>query len=159
MAGTSAQEGKDKEIKVARTVTSPALLTRLAHQQMYRRAAGLGASGTGAAIWTAQRLSALALVPLTIWFVAALLTHVTEPSEPAAQWLGRPFNATALGLLLLIGLRHATIGLKVILEDYIAAEGVRLVCVLAVYTIVIVSGAAALISLLVLVVASVGGPS
>lgn len=156
MAGTAAQDDKNEEIKVARTATSPALLTRLAHQQAYRRAAGLGASGTGAAIWTAQRLSALALVPLTIWFVAALLAHVTGSSEPAAQWLGRPFNATALALLILVGLRHASIGLKVILEDYIDAEGVRLVWVLAVYAIAIASGAAALISLLVLVFASVG---
>ena len=150
-------EKDSKEIKVARTETNAALLTNLRQHQAYRRAAASGASGTGAAIWTAQRLTALALIPLALWFLATLLVMLHAPAPQAAHWFGAPWNAVLLGAFVLIGLRHATIGLRVILEDYVHSEGWRAAAIGLLYLVAAITALAAIGALLVLVFTYLGG--
>jgi len=78
-----------------------------------------GSNGGTGHFWV-QRLTAIALVPLTIWFcfsVASLpqMTHAT-----LRAWLSSPFNAALMLLVVGVGLYHAKLGLQVIVEDYIA---------------------------------------
>lgn len=84
------------------------------------RAKGLGASGSGVHHWWMQRITAVALIPLTIWFVMSLLSAVMFPTpEMVATWLTSPFNAIALSLLVVAMFTHASIGLGEVIEDYV----------------------------------------
>ncbi|TYC64064.1 succinate dehydrogenase, hydrophobic membrane anchor protein [Stappia sp. BW2] len=152
------QNDKQKdEIKVARTQTDPSLLTRLAQRTAYRRATALGASGTGAAIWTVQRMTALALIPLALWFLVSILSMLHAPATTAAAWLGAPWNAALIGAFVLVALRHGTIGFRVILEDYVHSEGWRVASIALVYAIAALSALATVVGLAVLIFTHIGG--
>ena len=58
------------------------------------RAVGLGSAKEGVAHWWAQRLTAVALVPLLLWFAAALIAHVGAPRAAAVAWLASPFTVS-----------------------------------------------------------------
>src|SRR5690625_3023832 len=80
--------GHDDVIHVARTPTNPALLTRLKHDRYARQARALGAGHTGSAIFHMQRLTALALIPLSIWFVIGVIRiSMGGTHAQAAEWL------------------------------------------------------------------------
>jgi succinate dehydrogenase / fumarate reductase, membrane anchor subunit len=83
------------------------------------RARGLGSSRSGSDHYWAQRVTALALVPLVLWFVISLITVTGGDLGAVKAWLARPFNATLLLLTLLTGIWHGMLGLQVILEDYV----------------------------------------
>ena len=150
------QSGSD-EIKVARTQTNAALLTQLDQRMAYRRAHGDGASGSGSRTFVAQRLTAVALIPLAIWFVTSLLLAMTHPGEPAVAWLSRPINAGLLAALILVALRHATIGVQVILEDYVHGPGALALSKLALYGVALATALASVVGLLVILFKSIAG--
>lgn len=97
------------------------------------RALGLGSAKEGVDHWWAQRLTAIALVPLVVWFVIAVVTlagaHADLPVF--AAWIGHPLPAVLLILLLVATFYHGALGLQVVIEDYIAVEGLRLGLILA----------------------------
>ena len=148
---------KDDEIKVAKTETNAALLTQLYQRESFRRSKGYGASGTGSRIWRVQRLTALALIPLAIWFVVSLLASMTGTGADPAAWLGAPINAVLLAAFILLALRHATIGLRVVLEDYVHTRAALTTATLALYAASWLTGLAAIGGLLTLFFKSVGG--
>lgn len=94
------------------------------------KAKGLGASGEGSHHFWIQRLTALALIPLVLWFCfsIALLPEATYPSVVA--WLSSPFNAIMMALLVVVSFQHAHLGIQVILEDYIHDHSKRFIAVL-----------------------------
>lgn len=153
----SKSDKQKDEIKVARTETDLSLLTRLAQRTAYRRATALGASGTGSAIWTMQRMTAVALIPLAIWFIVSILSMLHAPSTTATAWLGEPWNAALLGAFVLVALRHGTIGFRVILEDYVHSEGWRVASIALVYAIAALSALATVVALIVLIFTHIGG--
>jgi len=73
----------------------------------------------GAAEWGAERLSALALIPLCLWGLWGAWTIAGSGYDGARAWLAQPINAVLLTITLLIGLWHASMGLKVIVDDYV----------------------------------------
>lgn len=83
------------------------------------RARGLGASGHGASHWISERVSAIALAPLSLWAVFAVLRLAGADHASAAQWVGRPVNAVLIVLTLAISCWHMHAGMRVIVEDYI----------------------------------------
>lgn len=84
------------------------------------RARGLGSAHHGVEHWWWQRVTALALVPLSVWFLYSLITSLlTSDVTHIAGWLAAPFNALALVLMLVAGLFHAKLGAQVVIEDYI----------------------------------------
>lgn len=85
----------------------------------YAAARGLGAAGHGVSHWWAQRVSAIALVPLALWLVFAIGSGVAADHATLAAWLGRPVNAILMILLLIAAFHHASLGLQVVAEDYI----------------------------------------
>jgi succinate dehydrogenase / fumarate reductase membrane anchor subunit len=90
------------------------------------RVRGLGSAKEGVQHWWMQRVTALALVPLSIWFVAGVVAMTGAPWAQAGAWIGRPLNATLMILLLGLGFHHAQLGLQVVVEDYVHAEGPKL---------------------------------
>jgi succinate dehydrogenase membrane anchor subunit len=90
------------------------------------RAIGLGSAKEGVAHWLAQRVAAVALVPLALWFVAALIRLVGGDFDRMQNWVGRPLPAILLVLLLIATFYHAALGLQVVIEDYVHAELARI---------------------------------
>jgi succinate dehydrogenase / fumarate reductase, membrane anchor subunit len=86
------------------------------------RAIGLGSAKEGVEHWLVQRITAVALVPLALWFVAALIGLVGADFDTVQGWVGRPLPAVLLVLLLIATFYHVSLGLQVVIEDYIHAE-------------------------------------
>jgi succinate dehydrogenase / fumarate reductase membrane anchor subunit len=90
------------------------------------RAIGLGSAKEGVAHWWAQRITAIALVPLALWFVIAIIGLVGADLDAVQDWIGRPLPAILLVLLLIAMFYHVSLGLQVVIEDYIHAELAKL---------------------------------
>ena len=82
------------------------------------RALALGSSRKGAGEWWAERLSAIALVPLTIWFAASVIALTGSDHAAFVAWLETPFATVCMLLLLIALFHHMALGLQVIIEDY-----------------------------------------
>ena len=112
------------------------------------RARGLGSAKTGVEHWWAQRLTALALIPLSIWFVVAVITHIGADHGVARAWIGQPVNAGLLILLIAATFHHAHLGLQVVIEDYVHGEAVKLATLIVVKGAAIVGSLAAVLAVL-----------
>jgi len=89
------------------------------------RARGLGSAKEGLGHWIQQRVTAVALVPLSIWFILSAISLAGSHYEQFQAWLAIPGN-TALMLLLLFALfHHAQLGVQVVIEDYIHGRGAK----------------------------------
>jgi succinate dehydrogenase / fumarate reductase membrane anchor subunit len=113
---------------------------------------GLGSSKSGSAHWWAQRLTAFALIPLTIWFVCAIIRLAGLPREAVAEWAARPLVAALLIALVVATFHHLQLGIQVVIEDYMHGEHNRLASLLVMKAIVILMALAAVISVLKLAV-------
>lgn len=83
---------------------------------------GLGSAHSGAHHWWLERLTSLALVPLSVWFLFGLLTHLGNSRAVVAAWLAKPLVSLTFAALMLITFLHAKMGLQVIIEDYVHTE-------------------------------------
>jgi len=94
------------------------------------RAIGLGSAKKGAGHWCAERVSAVALVPLTVWFAAEIIAHSGSDHPTFIAWLSAPLAATLMILLLIALFYHTALGLQVVIEDYVHS-GAKFVAVIA----------------------------
>jgi succinate dehydrogenase / fumarate reductase membrane anchor subunit len=108
------------------------------------RVRGLGAAHGGTHHWWAQRLTALALLPLSLWFVLSVLRLGGLPRSAVAHFASHPVNAALLAGLVIATFHHAQLGLQVVVDDYIHHERTRMATLLA------IRGAAALLGLIAL---------
>ncbi len=120
------------------------------------RVRGLGAAKEGVSHWWAQRLTALALVPLSLWFVASLATLAGADHAVVRAWVSSPLVASLLILLVVATLYHAYLGLQVVIEDYVHHEGAKLVWMLAVRVTCLVLATVGVLSVLVLLLGDAG---
>jgi succinate dehydrogenase / fumarate reductase, membrane anchor subunit len=90
------------------------------------RAVGLGSAKEGVEHWWLQRITAVALVPLGLWFVIAIIQLVGADVESVRDWVGSPLPAILLVLLLIATFYHAALGLQVVVEDYVHTELTKL---------------------------------
>jgi succinate dehydrogenase / fumarate reductase membrane anchor subunit len=88
-------------------------------QSMLRRVRHLGSARNGLQEWRLQRRTALALIPLGLYFVASMLRLATSDQMSAAAWLASPVPALLTILFMLTLLSHAVVGLRSILIDYV----------------------------------------
>ncbi len=88
---------------------------------------GLGSAKSGTHHWWMQRLTAVALVPLSLWFVASLISVVTADHTTAVAWLHSPLVAILACALIVAVFYHGQLGLQVVLEDYVHTEPWKLV--------------------------------
>ena len=100
------------------------------------RAMGLGSAKEGAEHWWMARVSAVALIPLTLWFVASIIAHTGSDYVTFIVWLRMPLVSILMVLLLIALFYHTALGLQVVIEDYVHSEAkfgaliaVRLGCV------------------------------
>ena len=113
-----------------------------------KRARGLGSAHFGTEHFWAQRLSAVTLIPLSIWFMVALLSHLVKADENGiSQWLHHPLNALALGALIVTLFVHARLGIQTVLEDYLHCEVKKIVALVLLNLFTFGFGAAALMAL------------
>ena len=83
------------------------------------RARGLGSAKHGAGHWISERVSSIALVPLTVWATYGVIRLAAGDYGFAVHWVSDPLNATLLVLTLAVGFFHMQSGLRVVIEDYI----------------------------------------
>ena len=112
------------------------------------RARGLGSAKSGLHHWWHQRVSAVAMVGLVSWMVVLLFSLVDADYQTALNILAHPVNATIVVLFVAVGFWHASLGLQVVLEDYVANEGVRLIAILAIKMAASVTAILAILSVL-----------
>jgi succinate dehydrogenase / fumarate reductase membrane anchor subunit len=113
----------------------------------------LGSAGEGVGHWWAQRVTAIALLPLTLWFAIALLTHSLQSYEVMRGWLGQPWVAVFTILLVFTLAWHAKLGVQVVIEDYVHAKGTKTLLLLLSTFVFVVAGVAAIFAILVLALA------
>jgi succinate dehydrogenase / fumarate reductase membrane anchor subunit len=88
---------------------------------------GLGASGEGAHHWWVQRLTSVALVPLSVWLLVSLLTLPSLDFVTLVSWIGGSWTACLLILFVLTASWHSSLGIQVIIEDYVHDPGLKTV--------------------------------
>jgi succinate dehydrogenase / fumarate reductase, membrane anchor subunit len=87
---------------------------------------GLGSAHSGTAHFWHQRMTAVALVPLSIWFVSSALAYVGAPGGAVAAYFAQPINAVPMFLFIVATTYHMSLGLQTIIEDYVHDEGVKI---------------------------------
>lgn len=90
------------------------------------RARGLGAAKDGTGHWWAQRVSALALIPLTFWFVVSLASHTGGGYAATLVWVSSPVTVVLLSIYLAVAFYHSQLGLQVVVEDYVHHEWLKM---------------------------------
>lgn len=95
------------------------------------RARGLGSARAGSHHWWVQRLTAVALIPLTLWFIFSAIRLTGATHEVALNWLGEPLHIVLMLALVLATFHHLQLGMQVVIEDYLHNDGPRLVALLA----------------------------
>jgi succinate dehydrogenase / fumarate reductase, membrane anchor subunit len=114
------------------------------------RVRGLGTAKEGVHHWWMQRVSAVALIPLTLWFVIALVAHIGADYTATRAWLGSPITFGLMVLLIGATFYHAQLGLQVVIEDYIHHEGGKIALILMTKLASLVLALAAVVALLVI---------
>ena len=112
------------------------------------RARGLGSAKSGLGHWWAQRVSAIALVPLTLWFIYHLLALGHAPHEAVVAWASGPLSLTLLLTLAGMTFYHMQLGLQVVIEDYIHDDLRRLMALLAMKAAAILLAVTAIVAIL-----------
>ena len=89
------------------------------------RVRGLGSAHHGGEHWLTERVTSIALLFLGVWLLASLLMLPKLDQRTLIEWLHGPSGAIPMALLVIIGVRHALDGVKVVVDDYVHEEGSR----------------------------------
>ncbi len=112
--------------------TTSASTRQVALRTPLGRVRGAGSAKSGSHHWWMQRVTSIALLPLTIWFILSLATSAGMTLDEARGWIGHPLNAVLLLALIGLTFHHIAAGLQVIIEDYVRRDGARIAALLAV---------------------------
>ena len=96
------------------------------------RVLGLGSARGGSSHWYAQRVTAVALVLLALWLVVSLASLADASYGQVTGWLRWPPNSALALLLVVVAAWHAVLGLQVVVEDYVADKGTRLLVLIVI---------------------------
>jgi succinate dehydrogenase / fumarate reductase membrane anchor subunit len=89
------------------------------------RVLGRGSAKDGARDWWVQRLTAAALIPLTVWFMVSILSLPALDHATVAAWMGQTWTSVFLILLVLSAAWHSQLGMRVVVEDYVHGSGMK----------------------------------
>ena len=92
----------------------------------FDRTQGLGSAHEGVGHWWMQRVTALALIPLTLWFAASLIARARDDYGAFILWLRAPFTSVLMVLLLIALFYHMALGLQVVVEDYVHTDRIKI---------------------------------
>ena len=112
------------------------------------RVLGAGAAHEGVGHWWLQRLTSIALVPLTVWFVVSLLTLPSLSYGTLVAWMSQSWTALLLILLVLTAAWHSQLGVRVVVEDYVHGTGAKTLTLVVVGFAHILIGAAGVFAVL-----------
>ncbi|ALL11990.1 succinate dehydrogenase, hydrophobic membrane anchor protein [Caulobacter henricii] len=112
------------------------------------RARGMGAARHGVGHFITERVSGIALIPLSLWGVFAGLELAASDFDGATLWLTEPLNAVLLGLLLIAALIHLQAAVQVVIEDYIHRFTTKSALVILNLFVCVLSGALGIFSIL-----------
>ncbi|MEO0616538.1 MAG: succinate dehydrogenase, hydrophobic membrane anchor protein [Pseudomonadota bacterium] len=119
------------------------------------KALGLGSAKEGTEHWWTQRVSAVAMAPLMLWFVISMLALPAHDYATVSAWLAAPVNAVLMLLASFTLLYHSALGTQVVIEDYVKGPA-KVVTLILVRFAYFVMGAAAIFAILRV---SLGAPS
>ena len=102
----------------------------------------------GVVHWKLQRISAIAMIPLIIWFVSSLVFSLFNGYDQSINWLQSPLNAT--GMVLLFGTLyfHAASGLQVVVEDYVHNKGLKIMSLIIIKLLSVLLGVLSILCVL-----------
>jgi succinate dehydrogenase / fumarate reductase, membrane anchor subunit len=112
------------------------------------RVLGLGSAKGGTAHWWAQRVSAVALVPLTLWFMISLLSLPGLDYTTVRIWLSYPMSGFLTLLLVAVSAYHSYLGTIVVVEDYVHSAGMKLLALLTLRFLYVLAGGAGMFAVL-----------
>ena len=103
---------------------------------------GTGSAKEGVHHWWLQRLTSIALVPLTVWFVVSLLSLPTFEHVTVISWMAQSWTALFLILFILVATWHSQLGVRVVVEDYVhgGAKTLTLVLITFIHALVAAAG-------------------
>lgn len=109
---------------------------------------GLGSARSGTHHWWMQRVTAVALVPLMLWFGISIARMSAMGYDAALAWLRSPVNAVLMLCCLFALFYHAKLGMQVVIEDYVRHEGVKIASLLALNFLTLLFGLASILAVL-----------
>ncbi len=112
------------------------------------RVLGLGSAKAGTDHWWAQRVSAVALIPLSLWFVISLLALPALDYSTVRAWLSFPLSGFLAVLLVAVLTYHSYLGTNEVIEDYVHAAGVKLFWLLLLRFLYVLVGGASIFAIL-----------
>ena len=112
------------------------------------RARGLGSARAGATHWWMQRLTALALVPLTLWFLCGMVRMLGASRDDVVFWMSGPLPIVLMIALVIATFHHLQAGLQVVIEDYVHHDALRIGSILLVKGLSLLLGLACIVSVL-----------
>ena len=117
-------------------------------QSNLARVRGMGSAKEGVQHWWMQRLTAVALVPLTLWLAISIIAHAGAGHAAVTAWMGQPVPAILMILLVVAGYYHAKLGIQVVIEDYVHNEGVKFAALIGLKLLTVVLGVASVFAIL-----------
>jgi succinate dehydrogenase / fumarate reductase membrane anchor subunit len=109
---------------------------------------GMGSAHSGVTHFWRQRVTAAALIPLTVWFGISVLGLVGAHEAPTLAFLSQPLNAILMAAFVVILLYHMVLGLQVVIDDYVHGNGQKLFLMLLMRGFTVAAGATAIFALL-----------
>ena len=113
------------------------------------RVLGTGSAKEGVHHWWMQRLTSIALVPLTIWFVVSLLSLPSFEHVTVISWIAQSWTALLLILFILVATWHSQLGVRVVIEDYVhgGAKTLTLVLITFMHALIAAAGVFAVLKI------------
>ena len=102
---------------------------------------GTGSAKEGVHHWWLQRLTSIALVPLTVWFVVSLLSLPSFEHVTVITWMAQSWTALLLVLFILVATWHSLLGVRVVVEDYVRGGSKTLMLVVITFIHAVVAAA------------------
>jgi succinate dehydrogenase / fumarate reductase membrane anchor subunit len=112
------------------------------------RVEGLGSAKDGTAHWWAQRVTAVALIPLTLWLAFSLLALPGLDYDTVRLWLSVPLSAFLSVLLVIVTAYHSYLGTTVIVEDYVHSTGMKVLTLTTLKFLYVLCGGAGVFAIL-----------
>jgi len=113
-----------------------------------KKAQGLGSAQHGVHHWWMQRLTAIALIPLTLWVVYVVVAMSGAPYAEVLEYFQSPFNIAMFTLFVFTAFYHAALGLQVVIEDYIHKEGFKIAALVGMKFFLALTGATSIFAIL-----------
>lgn len=112
------------------------------------QARGLGSAKDGVHHWWMQRLTAIALIPLSLWFVFSIARYHVADYPTMLAWLHNPYVAVALVLYFTALFYHSALGVQVVIEDYVSTEWLKIGSIIVVKLVHFALAAASIFAVL-----------